>query len=131
MNELDTLIWDKVHEWCNDQSCEIPDQNRRALMDEIKALVLSNISGSFPAIDWDKLRKEFFHECTDKTFANKYSPSIKKVSVTPHDLFEWFRKKLAGNVSGQSKRLQECSHRKGERCIKPSSCYAFGCNKPM
>lgn len=24
-----------------------------------------------------------------------------------------------------------CSHRRNEECIKPSSCRAFGCNKPM
>jgi hypothetical protein len=35
------------------------------------------------------------------------------------------------DVVGQSEQLQECSHRKGEECIKPSSCKAFGCNKPM
>jgi hypothetical protein len=35
------------------------------------------------------------------------------------------------NVVGQSEQLHECSHRKGKECIKPSSCSAFGCNKPM
>ena len=31
-------IWDLVHDWCNEQSCEIPDFNRRALMDRISSL---------------------------------------------------------------------------------------------
>jgi len=35
------------------------------------------------------------------------------------------------NVVGLSEQLHECSHRKGKECIKPSSCSAFGCNKPM
>lgn len=34
-------------------------------------------------------------------------------------------------VVGRSEQLHECSHRKGKECIKPSSCSAFGCNKPM
>lgn len=34
-------------------------------------------------------------------------------------------------VVGRSEQLHECSQRKGKECIKPSSCSAFGCNKPM
>lgn len=34
-------------------------------------------------------------------------------------------------VVGRSEQLHECTHRKGKECIKPSSCSAFGCNKPM
>lgn len=41
MTELETKIWNIVHNWCDAQSSEIPDQNKRYLMDEIKALVLS------------------------------------------------------------------------------------------
>lgn len=44
MTELETQIWNTVHNWCDAQSNEIPDQNRRYLMDEIKALVLSHVS---------------------------------------------------------------------------------------
>jgi hypothetical protein len=43
MTELESKIWDTVHKWCDGQYHEIPDQNRRYLMDEIKALVLSNV----------------------------------------------------------------------------------------
>jgi hypothetical protein len=46
MTELETQIWNTVHNWCDAQSNGIPDQNRRHLMDEIKALVLSHVSGS-------------------------------------------------------------------------------------
>ena len=46
MTELESKIWDTVHKWCDGQYHEIPDQNRRYLMDEIKALVLSNVSNS-------------------------------------------------------------------------------------
>ena len=31
-------IWDLVNDWCNEQSCEIPDFNRRVLMDRISSL---------------------------------------------------------------------------------------------
>lgn len=48
MTELETQIWNTVHNWCDAQSNEIPDQNRRYLMDEIKALVLSHVSKSLP-----------------------------------------------------------------------------------
>ena len=46
MTELETQIWNTVHNWCDAQSSEIPDQNRRYLMDEMKALVLSHFSKS-------------------------------------------------------------------------------------
>lgn len=48
MTELETKIWNTVHNWCDAQSSEIPDQNRRYLMDEMKALVLSHVSKSLP-----------------------------------------------------------------------------------
>ena len=57
MTELETQIWNTVHNWCDAQSNEIPDQNRRYLMDEMKALVLSHVSKSLPIkkyeIDFD------------------------------------------------------------------------------
>jgi hypothetical protein len=31
----------------------------------------------------------------------------------------------------RSEQVKECTNRNGEECIKPSSCHAFGCNKPM
>jgi len=42
MTELESKIWDMTHRWCDAQYGAIPDQNRRYLMDEIKALALSN-----------------------------------------------------------------------------------------
>lgn len=48
MTELETKIWNTVHNWCDEQSSEIPDRNRRYLMDEIKALVLLHVSKSLP-----------------------------------------------------------------------------------
>lgn len=44
MTELETQIWNTIHNWCDAQTNEIPDQNRRYLMDEMKALVLSDVS---------------------------------------------------------------------------------------
>lgn len=38
MTKTEQQIWDLVHEWCNEQSCEIPDFNRRVLMERILAL---------------------------------------------------------------------------------------------
>lgn len=45
MTELESKIWNMTHRWCDAQYGSIPDQNRRYLMDEIKALVLSNVVG--------------------------------------------------------------------------------------
>jgi len=41
--------------------------------------------------DWNKLRNEFFNECTDR---NNAVPSINR---SPHYVFEWFKKKLKDN----------------------------------
>jgi hypothetical protein len=38
MSNTEQQIWDLVNDWCNEQSCEIPDFNRRALMDRISSL---------------------------------------------------------------------------------------------
>lgn len=38
MTTAEQQIWDLVNEWCNEQSGEIPDFNRRALMDRILSL---------------------------------------------------------------------------------------------
>ena len=75
----------------------------------------------------EKLREEYETE-TGKTHGNAL------FSTT--DYACWLEKKIVKNCSipgvvGQSEQLHECSHRKGKECIKPSSCSAFGCNKPM
>lgn len=44
MNDLEEKIRSLVHNWCDEQVNEIPDQNRHALMDEIKELVMINKS---------------------------------------------------------------------------------------
>jgi hypothetical protein len=53
MTELETKIWNTVHNWCDAQSSEIPDQNKRYLMDEMKVLVLSHVSKSLPIKKYD------------------------------------------------------------------------------
>lgn len=35
-------------------------------------------------IDWRKLREDFFNECVEE----------KRICIAPHDLFEWFKRKL-------------------------------------
>lgn len=47
MTELEGQIWNLVHNWCDEQSCEIPDFNRRVLMERILALSQPPVSGSF------------------------------------------------------------------------------------
>ena len=40
MDEKKQKVCDMVHKWCNEQYHEIPDMNRRALMDRILSLNL-------------------------------------------------------------------------------------------
>lgn len=35
MMQQEQKIWDLVHSWCNEQGVDIPDMNRRKLMDAI------------------------------------------------------------------------------------------------
>ena len=46
MTELESKIWNMTHKWCDGV---ISEQNRRYLMDEIKALVSSNVTQSLPS----------------------------------------------------------------------------------
>ncbi len=53
-----------------------------------------NIESKTP-IDFNKLRDEFFDECVDKRAFCEIGESFDRVvSLAPHDLFEWFKKKL-------------------------------------
>jgi hypothetical protein len=45
MTKEQEQIWNLVHEWCNEQSYEIPDFNRRVLMERILALRQPLVSG--------------------------------------------------------------------------------------
>ncbi len=46
-------------------------------------------------INWGELRKEFFDECTTMTPREE---SGKKVNLAPHDMFEWFKRKISGKM---------------------------------
>lgn len=49
------------------------------------------------SIDFNKLRDEFFAECTHEKYNQdaQWDERFQKiVSLAPHDLFEWFKKKL-------------------------------------
>lgn len=39
-------------------------------------------------MNWDKLRRQFFEECTDNI------NGVQKVNLSPHNLFEWIRGKI-------------------------------------
>lgn len=43
-------------------------------------------------MDWNELRNEYFRECTVKDTSDEITKI--KINITPHDLFEWFKKKL-------------------------------------
>ena len=44
-------------------------------------------------IDWNKLREEFFDECTDNIYCNDGNNKL-VVNIAPHDLFNWFKNKI-------------------------------------
>lgn len=44
-------------------------------------------------IDWNKLREEFFNECTDNIYCNDGNNKL-VVNIAPHDLFMWFKNKI-------------------------------------
>jgi hypothetical protein len=42
-------------------------------------------------VDWEKLRDEFFKDCTNYIGGGG---QLRKVNISPHDLFDWFKNKL-------------------------------------
>jgi len=46
-------------------------------------------------IDWNELRTNFFNECTTEM---PRELNLKKVSLEPRDLFEWFKKEISEYV---------------------------------
>jgi hypothetical protein len=64
-----------------------------------KAELISAIEMEFyklsKKINWNKLREEYFNECTYRQFPIEKS-SI-KINMSPHDLFEWFKSKVDSN----------------------------------
>ena len=65
MTTTEQQIWDLVNEWCNEQSCEIPDFNRRALMDRI-----SSLSGDINQISMHDLML-YYHNAQKFDFTSK------------------------------------------------------------
>jgi hypothetical protein len=49
-------------------------------------------------IDWDKLRKEFFEECTEKVGGI----NLLMINMAPHDMFEWIKKKVTEQINNKS-----------------------------
>ncbi|MBE3139178.1 MAG: hypothetical protein IMZ53_01190 [Thermoplasmata archaeon] len=49
------------------------------------------LSEQSQGVDWVKLRDEYFNECV---LTNRLHSSV---CVAPHDLFEWFKRKLTCN----------------------------------
>lgn len=43
---------------------------------------------------WKELRKKYFDECTFKLSGEIKDILLPKVSMNPHDLFEWFKKEI-------------------------------------
>ena len=70
MNDLETKIWNTIHNWCDAQSNEIPDQNKRYLMDEIKVLVSSIASNQ---------KKEFICDNHNLKEVDKVEESVFKM----------------------------------------------------
>lgn len=48
-------------------------------------------------VDWEKLRDAFFKECVKPETEN----TLAKVWFAPHDMFEWFKSRLAGSSDNE------------------------------
>ena len=49
------------------------------------------------AIDWKKIRNEFFNECVDRRIVKEDGIVIDThiwVNLAPHDMFEWFKERV-------------------------------------
>lgn len=49
-------------------------------------------------VNWDKLRKIYFKECTDQS---PLTTSMTKINLAPHDLFEWFKNKIEKDLENE------------------------------
>lgn len=101
--QLDDLIWQEVHKWCNAQSCEIPDQNRRALMDVIRLIAVGSGLGCL---------KHFVSYCHEN-----YSIEIPERVISEYKKYH--------NVSGRSKRLKDFSEMVAKNVPVRGYIYAF------
>ena len=52
-------------------------------------------------INWQQLRKNYFRECTSKTLIHNHMTV--KHSITPHDLFEWFKSEIKEHLNSELK----------------------------
>lgn len=44
------------------------------------------------------LRDKFFKECTDPSNNSGKDAGLRKINMTPHDLFEWFKTNMQGQL---------------------------------
>ena len=61
------------------------------------AIVMMQEYASSRDIDWQKLRNDFFTDCTESQEGVDYwtgANTLKRVCLAPHDLFEWFKTKI-------------------------------------
>ena len=63
---------------------------------DVKNAIEVIISESKNPIDFNKLRDEFFAECTELRleFENGNTYTERVISLAPHDMFEWIKNKL-------------------------------------
>lgn len=88
-------IFEKLVEDCNRvsegmqyaQDLQVLSKARKALKKVKKNGVLHSVSESFNS----DLRNRFFKECTDPSPDSGKNAGIRKVNMTAHDLFEWFK----------------------------------------
>lgn len=58
-------------------------------------------------INWNKLREEFFQECTDPPLNSGRNAGTRPINMNAHNLFEWFKKKIENNETNQINKKHE------------------------
>ena len=84
---------DFIKKYLGNTDYQYTDHDRDLMRDDLDKVI--QYAESKNPIDFNKLRDEFFDECVDKRAFCEIGESFDRVvSLAPHDMFEWFKKKL-------------------------------------
>ena len=92
LNRMREVIFTYIEDpkWVNDYAVALVIRKLKKMVD-----VSDNI-----VIDWKKIRNEFFSECVEQRIVKENGAFVdahRWINLAPHDMFEWFKKKIVGN----------------------------------
>ena len=85
---------DFIKKYLGNTDYQYTDHDRDLMRDDLDKVI--QYAESKNPIDINKLRDEFFAECTELRleFENGNTYTERVISFAPHDMFEWFKTKL-------------------------------------